>query len=64
MVGLGIVVQSASGEVVVALAKGMLFIEDPTVAKTWADWHAVNLCSELGLHQAMFEGDSLIVVSA
>jgi hypothetical protein len=63
-VGLGAVVQSTSGEVMAALAKGMLFVEDPTVAKTWAALHVVNLCSELRLHRAMFEGDSLIVISA
>jgi ribonuclease HI len=42
----------------------MPFIRDPEVAEVMAAWRAFMFCEDLGVHKAVFEGDSLNVVNA
>jgi ribonuclease HI len=46
------------------IVKTISFITDPTVAEVMVVWQAIQFCWELGFQRAIFEGDSLIVISA
>jgi hypothetical protein len=50
--------------VVAMIVKTISFITDPTVAEVMVVWQAIQFCWELGFQRAIFEGDSLIVISA
>jgi hypothetical protein len=50
--------------VLAAMATIIPYINDPAVAESMAAWRVVNMCSELGFQQVIFEGDSLLVVLA
>jgi hypothetical protein len=57
-------VQNAQGQVVVALAKVLPFVDDPTIVEAIAAWQAVKLCVDRGFRNVVLEGNFLIVVSA
>jgi ribonuclease HI len=62
--GVGLVVRNVFGEVVVALAATIPCIYDPTMAEAMGAWRATSFNCEKGLSQVVFEGDSLLVVTA
>jgi ribonuclease HI len=62
--GVGAILIDEKGQVVAAMAKVIPHFRDPTVAEAVALWKAVNLCSDIGVSQVEFEGDSLEVVQA
>lgn len=63
-IGVGVVVRDDEGGAVAALARVYPGIDNPTVVESLAAWQAVVFCSDLGIQQATFEGNSLIVASA
>ena len=60
--GVGIVVQNHSGDVLVTKCMTKAFVTDPKIAEAIATWTAVELVHQLGIPQVILEGDALVVV--
>jgi ribonuclease HI len=62
--GIGVITRDEKGHVVVALSQPVEAIHDPITAEAMAARRAVEFCIEVGVHDVIFEGDSLLVVKA
>lgn len=62
IMGVGIVVRNAKGEVIAALCNKEEDVSSPLIATTRALWLAINLCMETGLKDVIFEGDAKKIV--
>ncbi|XP_042983169.1 uncharacterized protein LOC122312591 [Carya illinoinensis] len=63
-VGVGIIVRDSDGEILACLCISVNYLLKPACAKAYALRRAMFFCLELGCTNAVFEGDSLIVVNA
>jgi hypothetical protein len=64
LMGVGVVVRDCTGGVVATQCSTRPYINDSTVAEALAFWTAANLRHQLGLVEAILEGDSLEIVNA
>ncbi|XP_042976027.1 uncharacterized protein LOC122307281 [Carya illinoinensis] len=62
--GVGIIIRDNEGEGMVAVCDQIRNVENPVVAECYALRLAVELCSELYIHDATFEGDAKNVIMA
>lgn len=62
--GVGVVIRDATGRVLAARTKVILYITDPAAAEALAAWDAVVLAREMGGRWILLEGDSSVIVSA
>ncbi|XP_042969149.1 uncharacterized protein LOC122301849 [Carya illinoinensis] len=62
--GVGIIIRDEEGEPLVVVCDQRNYVEDPAVAKYVALRKALEICSELNIHNAIFEGDARNVILA
>lgn len=62
--GVGVIIRDSKGEVIAALSQPVMATYDPVSAESMATLRAVEFCKELGIHDFILEGDSLLVVKA
>ena len=62
--GIGVVLQDCHGEVIASLVQQLDQAYQPVEVEAMATCRAVEFGSELGLHRAIVEGDSEVVVKA
>jgi ribonuclease HI len=63
LMGVGVVVRDCTGGVVTSQCSTRPYINDSTMAEALAFWTAANLRHQLGLVEAILEGDSLEIVT-
>ncbi|XP_042969115.1 uncharacterized protein LOC122301804 [Carya illinoinensis] len=63
-VGVGIIVRDSDGEILACLCLSVNYLLKPACAEAYALRRAMFFCLELGCTDAVFEGDSLMVVKA
>lgn len=62
--GIGVVIRDSAGSIIASLFSFIPLTPDPLLGEVVAALRATSLCAELGLHQIIFEGDTLAVVKA
>ncbi|KAF5479796.1 hypothetical protein F2P56_000588 [Juglans regia] len=62
--GAGIIVRDEKGEALVAMCDQKTNVDSPVIAECFALRMAVELCGELNIHKAVFEGDARTIIEA
>ncbi|XP_042969026.1 uncharacterized protein LOC122301701 [Carya illinoinensis] len=62
--GAGIIVRDEKGKALVVVCDQKVNVDSLVVAECFALRMAIELCSELNIHKAIFEGDARIVIEA
>jgi hypothetical protein len=60
--GIGVIIRNHEGVLVVMLCAAKGNVNEPTMAKAFGAWKAVNLAVQMNLRRIILEGDALIIV--
>ncbi|XP_059440462.1 uncharacterized protein LOC132172916 [Corylus avellana] len=62
--GVGVIIRDERGQIIATLSQPTEYHHEPAAAEAVAALKAVEFCREVGVHETILEGDSLLVVNA